>query len=96
MAKRSKTRQFMLKKADLPNMVDALFVGVSDERGVVAMGVSDKGRVYVDALFPGAHIAWGDASDALPADWHSFSVNVPDVVAAIKTELPLDSSPKDV
>jgi hypothetical protein len=83
-------KKFEIKMSDLPNMIDALFVGDHDEQGWVVMDVNDKGRACVDALFPNAHIAWRDASDSLPADWCGFSINVPDVVAEINTELPLD------
>jgi hypothetical protein len=85
------TKEFPIKMTDLPNMVDAFFVGDQDEQGWVIMSVSDQGRAYVDALFPDAHIAWRDTgADYLPADWHGFHINVPDVVAAIKTRLPLE------
>jgi hypothetical protein len=85
------TKEFPIKMTDLPNMVDAFIVGDQDEQGWVIMSVSDQGRAYVDALFPDAHIAWRDTgADYLPADWHGFHINVPDVVAAIKTRLPLE------
>jgi hypothetical protein len=84
------TKTFNIKMADLPNMVDAIFVGNHDDPGWVEMEVNDAGRACVDALFPGGHIAWGKPCVGLPADWHGFSINIPDVVAAIETKLPLD------
>ena len=54
------------------------------------MNVNDKGRACVDALFPGSHIAWSEPGVGLPADWRSFDINVPDVVAEIETALPMD------
>ena len=80
-------------KKDLPNMLDALFAGNHDHfpNGWVIMEVNDTGRACVEALFPKAHIAWSAPGDIVPADWHGFEVNVPDVVAALpETKLPLE------
>ncbi|MGP0086133.1 MAG: hypothetical protein ACLP0B_21305 [Steroidobacteraceae bacterium] len=78
-------------KKDLPNMLDAVFMGNHDHHpnGWVIMEVNEKGRACVEALFPQAHIAWGTPSDIVPADWHGFEINVPGVVAALpETKLP--------
>lgn len=78
-----------INMTDLPQLIDALFIGDPDRPGWVIMEVNTKGRDYVDALFPNARIAWRD-SDLVPADWHGFSMNVPDVVRATETKLPLE------
>jgi hypothetical protein len=84
-------KQFSVAISKLPNMVDAVFVGNHDKPGGwVIMEVNAKGRSCVDALFPDAHIAWGDPGDVMPADWHGFEINLPDVVSAMPTKLPLE------
>jgi hypothetical protein len=88
-------RRFKMNvQTELPHMVDAVFVGNYDHEpnGWVIMSVNDKGRDCVDALFPGAHIAWTAAGDDLPADWHGFEIHVPDVVDTMgdQTKLPLE------
>jgi hypothetical protein len=50
-----------------------------------------KGRECVNALFPKAHIAWADdCGEMLPREWRAFTINLPDVVAATETLLPLE------
>jgi hypothetical protein len=34
--------------------------------------------------------AWRDPGDTVPADWHGFDINLPDVIATMETKLPLD------
>jgi hypothetical protein len=75
---------------DVPNMVDAYFVGDHGEHGWVRIDANDKGRACVDALFPKAHIAWREPSERMPPDWHGFIMNIPNVVAEIETALPMD------
>ena len=80
-------------KRHLPHMLDAVFAGNHDHypNGWVIMEANDKGRACVEALFPGAHIAWGAPGNIVPADWHGFEIHVPDVVAALpETKLPLE------
>jgi hypothetical protein len=72
-------------------MVDAVFIGVQDDPGWVEMYASAKGREYINALFPKAHIAWADDCGAMPPrEWRAFSINLPDAVAATETRLPLE------
>jgi hypothetical protein len=85
-----KRRNIKVTATDLPQVTDAVFIGNHDRPGWVCMAVNDKGRECVDALFPHAKIAWRDAGDIVPADWHGFDINLPDVVAAMETKLPLD------
>ena len=84
------SRRFDIDVSDLPNMVDALFVGNHEKPGWVSIAVNAKGRGCVDALFPQAHIAWRDAGDLVPPDWHGFDINLPDVISATQTKLPLE------
>jgi hypothetical protein len=76
----------------LPDILDALFVGDQDHHGWVFMDANDMGRACVDALFPGVCIAWrAPCGDIVPAHWHGFEINVPDVVAGLpETKLPLE------
>ena len=53
------------------------------------MATNAKGREHVAALFPQAHIEWGD-QPGFPDDWRGFEINLPGVVSAIETKLPLD------
>jgi hypothetical protein len=88
-----KTKKFRMNvRTELPEMLDALFEGNHNYQpnGWVIMDVNDKGRDYVNALFPGARIAWRAPSDGLPADWHGFEINVPGVVNTMETKLPLE------
>ena len=66
-------------------------MGVQDDQGWVEMYAGAKGRECINALFPKAHIAWADdRSEMLPREWRAFSINLPDVVAATETRLPLE------
>ena len=73
-------------------MLDAIFTGSHDDRpnGWVVMDVNDKGRDCVNALFPGARIAWNIPSPGAPTFWHGFEIHVPGVVDAVETKLPLE------
>jgi hypothetical protein len=53
------------------------------------MYAAAKGRECIDALFPRAHIEWKDDCP-MPREWRAFSINLPDVVAATETRLPLE------
>lgn len=88
--RQSRQRRIDIAGSDLPNLVDAVFIGNHDEAGWVYMAVNAKGRSCVDALFPEARIAWRDPGDLVPASWHGFDINLPDVAAATKTKLPMD------
>jgi hypothetical protein len=91
MSKKSRTKPIMLKGSDVANMVDAVFIGAQDDPGWVEMYADAKGRECVNALFPKAHIAWADdCGEMLPREWRAFTINLPDVVAATETLLPLE------
>ena len=90
-----KSKEFEAAIRDLPNLVDALFVGNPDVPGWVSMNVSPKGRECVDALFPQAQIAWRKSDFPTDpsgdwGDWRGFEINLPDVVAQTETKLPLE------
>jgi hypothetical protein len=89
----AKSKAFTMKLADLPNMVDAVFDGDHKRPGWVHMFASVKGCNHVDGLFPQAHIEWRELGPGLPADWFSMKVNLPEVVSATKTNLPLEVIP---
>jgi hypothetical protein len=90
MSKKSRTKRIMLKGSDVVNMVNAVFFG-SDDQGWVEMYADAKGRECVNALFPKAHIEWkDDCGEAFPREWRAFSINLPDVIAATETRLPLE------
>jgi hypothetical protein len=80
----------------IPNMTDAIFYGSEQpgRLGWVEMYVNNKGRDAVNALFPKAYIDWKPTSGLratwLPPDWFTFEINIPDVVAATETKLPLE------
>jgi hypothetical protein len=86
---KSHTKRIMLNGSDITNMVDAVFFGVQDDPGWVEMYADAKGRECIDAIFPKAHIAWKDDCP-MPREWRAFSINVPDVIAATETRLPLE------
>jgi hypothetical protein len=91
MSKKSRNKRVRLKMSDVANMVDAVFMGVQDDQGWVDMYADAKGRECINALFPKAHIAWADdCAEILPRGWRAFSINLPDVVAATETRLPLE------
>jgi hypothetical protein len=91
MSKKSRTKPIMLKGSDVANMVDAVFMGAQDDPGWVEIYADAKGRECVNALFPKAHIAWADdCGEMLPREWRAFTINLPDVVAATETLLPLE------
>ena len=77
---------------DVVNMTDAIFEGSHDDdrHGWVAMAANAKGREYIDALFPEAHITWRDPGEGLPDDWVGFHINLPDTIAPTKTRLPME------
>jgi len=90
---RAKSKAFTMKLGDLPNMVDAIFDGDHERPGWVHMFANAKGCDHVDALFPQAHIEWRELGPGFPADWFSMKVNLPEVVSATKTNLPLEVIP---
>jgi hypothetical protein len=81
-----------ITRTDFVNMADALFEGNHDDEqhGWVAMAANQKGRECIEALFPDACIAWRDPGEGLPNDWRGFDLNLPDVIAATTTKLPLE------
>jgi hypothetical protein len=85
-----KPRKFKAEASDVPNLTDALFEGDHDMPGWVIMAANAKGCECINALFPQTHIAWRDAGPGLPNDWRAFKINVPDVVSATGTKLPLE------
>ncbi len=89
----AKSKAFTMKLGDLPNMVDAIFDGDHERPGWVHMFANAKGCDHVDALFPQAHIEWRELPPGLPADWFSMKVNLPEVVSATQTNLPLEVIP---
>jgi hypothetical protein len=76
--------EFSIALRDLPNNVDALFVGGPD--GWVTATVNAVGQRAVEAVFPTAYIEWRDVLTVppgiLPDDWREFTMNVPDVAAS--------------
>jgi hypothetical protein len=89
----AKSKAFTMKLGDLPNMVDAVFDGDHERPGWVHMFANVKGCGHVDGLFPQAHIEWRELGAGFPADWFSMKVNLPEVVSATKTNLPLEVIP---
>jgi hypothetical protein len=103
-----KGKHFPLKLSELPNMVDAAFFGdhepCSDVRGSAAspgwviMSVNATGREIVNALFPDVKIPWTAGArihpSIKPPGWFGFKINIPGVVGATETNLPLDIMPK--
>ena len=88
-----KAKAFTMKLGDLPNMVDAVFDGDRRMPGWVHMFANAKGCDHVDGLFPEAHIEWRVLPPGLPADWRGMRVNMPEVVSATSTHLPLEFVP---
>jgi hypothetical protein len=93
MSKRNRSKTCMIEVTDIPNIVDAVFDPDHEMPGCVLMFASAKGRNHVDSLFPTARIAWRDAGPQFPADWRGFKINLPAVVSATETNLPLDIIP---
>ena len=90
----AKSNAFTMKLADLPNMVDAVFDGDYKRPGWVHMFANAKGCGHVDGLFPEACIEWRELLlPGLPDDWRGMRVNLPEVISATKTNLPLDVIP---
>ncbi|MGA2311633.1 MAG: hypothetical protein ABSF87_04585 [Xanthobacteraceae bacterium] len=89
----AKSKTFTMKLGDLPNMVDAVFDGDQKMPGWVLMFANAKGCAHVDGLFPQAHIEWCELPPGLPADWRGMKVNLPEVVSATQTNLPLEVIP---
>ncbi len=89
----AKSKAFTMKWGDLPNMVDAVFDGDHGRPGWVHMFANARGCDHVDGLFPQAHIEWRELGPGFPADWFSMKVNLPEVVSATKTNLPLEVIP---
>ncbi len=89
----AKSKAFTMKLTDLPNMVDAVFDGDHKRPGWVHMFANAKGCNHVDALFPQAHIEWRELPPGFPDGWHGMKVNLPEVVSATTTNLPLEVIP---
>ena len=89
----AKSKAFTMKLGDLPNMVDAVFDGDQKMPGWVLMFANAKGCAQVDALFPQSRIEWWQLPPGFPDGWHGMKVNLPEVVSATKTNLPLEVIP---
>jgi hypothetical protein len=89
---RAKSDAFTIKWGDIPNMVDAVFDGDHKMPGWVLMFANTRGCCHVNGLFPEAHIDWHELPPGLPDDWRGMRVNLPEVVSATKTNLPLEAS----
>jgi len=90
----AKSKAFTMKLGDLPNMVDAIFDGDHKRPGWVHMFANAKGCGNVDGLFPEACIEWRELPlPGLPDDWRGMRVNLPEVVSATETNLPLEVIP---
>jgi hypothetical protein len=89
----TKSKAFTMKLGDLPNMVDAVFDGDHKRPGWVHMFANTKGCDHVDALFPQTHIEWRELGPGFPDGWRSMKVNLPEVIWATKTNLPLEVIP---
>ncbi|MGA8612838.1 MAG: hypothetical protein WB760_14300 [Xanthobacteraceae bacterium] len=84
---------FTMEMSDLPNMVDAVFDGHHKRPGWVHMFANAKGCDYVDGLFPHADIDWRELPPGFPVGWRSMQVDLPGVVSATTTNLPLEVIP---
>jgi hypothetical protein len=97
MSKSKKSKKFTARVSDLPHLVDAILQGSNEVQGEVFMDANTKGRECINALFPQARIKWRE-SDLVknsedytwPSDWMGFTINLPDVIAATETKLPLE------
>jgi hypothetical protein len=76
----------------LPGYIDALFNPTNDP-GWVSMLASPKGRGHINSLFPRAQIEWRAPEEGWPSDWRGFLINLPAVVSATETKLPLEIMP---
>jgi hypothetical protein len=90
-------RSFEIALTDLPQVADAVFVGVPNRPGRVIMAVNTKGRICIDALFPQKKFLWQgsnnspwQSSNYLPADWYGLDIDVANLVATTETRLPLE------
>jgi hypothetical protein len=88
-------KRIMLRQRDVPDMLDALFYGseVPHRLGFVEMYANSKGREKINDLFPEAHIDWKPLPSGCPdqwAGWQTFEINLPEVIKAIPTNLPMD------
>jgi hypothetical protein len=90
-------RSFEIAVTDLPQVADAVFVGVPNRPGRVIMAVNTKGRICVDALFPQKKFLWQgsdnspwQSSNYLPADWYGLDIDVANLVDTTETKLPLE------
>jgi hypothetical protein len=87
--RRAKSRNFNVAFADVPKMVDVLFIGCDGEHlGEVVAKASPAGREAVEKIVPGTHTEWRDdlGPDAafFPDDWKEFTF----VVAGLLSDLP--------
>jgi hypothetical protein len=78
----AESRKISLAFADVPKMVDVLFMGCDGEYlGQVVTKASPAGREAVEKLFPGTHTEWRDdlGPDAavFPDDWKEFTFVIP-------------------
>lgn len=83
---RAKSRNINVALADLPQIVDVLFIGCDGEHlGEVVAKASPAGRAAVEKLFPGIHTEWRDdlGPDAafFPNDWKEFTFVIPGLLS---------------
>jgi hypothetical protein len=88
-------KHIMFRRDDVPNMTDALSYGseVPHRLGFVEMYANPKGREKVNDLFPETYIDWKPLPSGCPdqwAGWKTFEINLPEVIKAIPTNLPMD------
>ena len=91
----AKSKAFTMKLGDLLSMVDAIFDGDHRMPGWVLMFGNAKGCAHVDGLFSEAHIEWRELPPGLPNDWRGVKVNLPEVISARNTNLPLEVIPAE-
>jgi hypothetical protein len=89
-----KQLRFQLPIQDIPQVVDALLIGLPD--GWVEISANERGRTAIEAVFPDAYIAWRDPGKGFPEEWLGFTLNLPDVASRTKHHLPpINNTPLD-
>jgi hypothetical protein len=80
--RRAELRKINVALADVPKMVDVLFIGLDGEHlGEVQVAASPVGRGAVEKLFPEYVIHWSDAFGSarpfFPDDWKTVTLVLP-------------------
>jgi hypothetical protein len=80
--RRAESRKINVALADIPKMVDVLFIGLDGEHlGEVQVAASPAGRRAVENLFPEYVIHWfdtfGPARPLFPDDWKTVTLVLP-------------------